>query len=103
MNDTELLTKFTEMSNLITELIAQSKNKQDNSLNIDDDMILDLYAHYKQATIGDCNIQQPSFLNVKEYAKYNAWMKLKDQNVEESMKKYIKKVEKINKQINKKI
>mmetsp|Transcript_25685 Transcript_25685/g.52599 ORF Transcript_25685/g.52599 Transcript_25685/m.52599 type:complete len:347 (-) Transcript_25685:122-1162(-) len=35
-----------------------------------------LYGLYKQATVGDCNIKEPSKLNMAAHAKYMAWVKL---------------------------
>lgn len=35
--------------------------------------MLDVYALYKQATIGDCNTECPTFWDVKGSAKWNAW------------------------------
>jgi diazepam-binding inhibitor (GABA receptor modulating acyl-CoA-binding protein) len=34
---------------------------------------LDVYALYKQATIGCCNTKTPMFWDVKDVAKWNAW------------------------------
>ncbi|KAF8771241.1 putative acyl-CoA-binding protein like [Argiope bruennichi] len=38
-----------------------------------DSELLELYALYKQATIGDCNIDQPGALDLKAKAKWEAW------------------------------
>ncbi|GFY59655.1 acyl-CoA-binding protein [Trichonephila inaurata madagascariensis] len=35
--------------------------------------LLELYALYKQATSGDCSIDQPSALDLKGKAKFEAW------------------------------
>jgi len=50
-----------------------------------DSELLNLYQYYKQATIGDCNIKEPSYFNPKERAKYFAWKKLKGTSKEDSM------------------
>lgn len=50
--------------------------------------LLKLYALYKQSTIGDCNISQPSTLNLKESAKWNAWNKIKGMSRVDAMNKY---------------
>jgi diazepam-binding inhibitor (GABA receptor modulating acyl-CoA-binding protein) len=39
--------------------------------------LLKLYAYYKQATVGDINIDKPYFYQVKETAKWNAWNDVK--------------------------
>lgn len=39
----------------------------------DNNTCLKLYGLYKQATIGDCNIQQPWSFEIEARAKWNAW------------------------------
>jgi len=41
------------------------------------DVMLDLYALYKQATSGDVNGSRPGMLDLKGRAKYDAWAKRK--------------------------
>jgi len=43
----------------------------------DNTKILILYKCYKQATIGDVNIAQPSFISVTDRAKWDAWNSMK--------------------------
>ncbi|VDO04728.1 unnamed protein product [Rodentolepis nana] len=50
-----------------------------------------LYARYKQATEGPCDIPQPGFLQYKARAKWNAWKALGDLSAEEAMKQYVQK------------
>lgn len=69
------------------------KNK--SGLQLDNDTLLTLYGYYKQATEGDCNIQQPGFFDFKAKAKYEAWVQQKGVDTETAMKKYYKKVNKI--------
>ena len=71
------------------ERIKKSKNTLDN------DTMLKLYGYYKQATIGDCNIECPSFWQVKEQAKWNAWDNKRGKEKNYVMKQYIKLVDKI--------
>lgn len=40
-----------------------------------DTEMLDLYSLYKQSTIGDCNIQEPSKLNFTDNSKWQSWNK----------------------------
>jgi diazepam-binding inhibitor (GABA receptor modulator, acyl-CoA-binding protein) len=55
------------------------------------DSLLQLYSFYKQATMGDVNVDPPSnpfdFVNK---AKYEAWCNLKGKTQEEAMQAYIK-------------
>ncbi|XP_023298881.1 acyl-CoA-binding protein-like [Lucilia cuprina] len=37
------------------------------------EVFLEFYGLYKQATVGDCNIQKPSAVDVKGSAKWTAW------------------------------
>lgn len=43
---------------------------------INNELLLSLYANFKQVTIGNCNINPPSMLNFKDTAKYNSWKNL---------------------------
>ena len=38
-----------------------------------DQELLELYALYKQATVGDCNQDKPGMLDLKGKAKWEAW------------------------------
>ena len=54
-----------------------------------DEELLELYGFYKQATVGDCNVAQPWFYDIKAKAKWNVWNKVKGMSKEEAEKKYI--------------
>lgn len=54
------------------------------------DILLQLYSLYKQATEGDVNIEAPSNpFDIVGKAKYNAWEGLKGKGKEDSMTEYI--------------
>jgi diazepam-binding inhibitor (GABA receptor modulating acyl-CoA-binding protein) len=54
------------------------------------EMLLQLYSLYKQATEGDINIEAPTNpFDIVGKAKYNAWEELKGKNKEDSMNEYI--------------
>ena len=53
------------------------------------DMLLMLYALYKQATAGDAGGDAPGMMDFVARAKYDAWAKLKGTGREEAMKKYV--------------
>ncbi|EHB10549.1 Acyl-CoA-binding protein [Heterocephalus glaber] len=61
---------------------------------MDQDMLF-IYSHYKQATVGDINTEQPGMLDLKGKAKWNAWNQLKETSKESAMKAYIDKVEEL--------
>lgn len=51
------------------------------------DVFLKVYSLYKQATMGDCNIECPS--DEKGKAKYEAWNSRKGMSQEDAAKEYI--------------
>jgi len=55
------------------------------------EVILNVYGLYKQATVGNVNIEKPSLfsLDLKAKAKYDAWKKKKGVKKEDAMKQYI--------------
>lgn len=54
-----------------------------------DSTLLDLYALYKQSTVGDINIFEPMFWDIKGKAKWDAWNKRKGMTKEQAMDQYI--------------
>ena len=72
------------------------QNKFENAQNIiktftkrpTDDELLYTYSLYKQATIGDVNIPQPSIFSMKDRSKWNAWNERKGMKKEVAMEKY---------------
>ncbi|XP_030309647.1 acyl-CoA-binding protein [Calypte anna] len=60
-----------------------------------DQEMLDIYSHYKQATVGDVNTDRPGMLDFKGKAKWDAWNALKGTSKEDAMKAYIAKVEEL--------
>ena len=80
------------MSNLINkfnEKITEVKTLE----SISDESKLYLYKYYKQATIGDINIERPGFFNLIGKTKWDAWNTIKGTSKEEAMNSYIQKVE----------
>ncbi|XP_076579634.1 acyl-CoA-binding protein-like [Chaetodon auriga] len=63
----------------------------------DTEEISALYGLYKQATIGDVNIERPGMLNFAGRAKWDAWMAKKGQSKEEAMASYVDLVEMLKK------
>ena len=57
-----------------------------------DDM-LELYAFFKQGSVGDVSGDRPGFLDFVGGAKFDAWSRLEGMGREEAMQKYIAKVE----------
>ncbi|XP_074071108.1 acyl-CoA-binding protein [Macrotis lagotis] len=61
----------------------------------DDQEMLFIYSHYKQATVGDINTERPGMLDFKGKAKWDAWSSLKGKSKEDAMKAYVAKVEEL--------
>jgi len=55
---------------------------------------LKIYGFFKQATIGPCNIPRPSFWDIVNKAKWDAWSCLGDIGKEEAMKLYVVEISK---------
>ncbi len=56
------------------------------------DMKLEFYALYKQASEGDVSGKRPGMLNIVGRAKYDAWAKLKGTSKDSAMQQYVDKV-----------
>ena len=56
---------------------------------LSDDKKLKLYGLYKQAIIGDINIEKPGSLDFKGQAKWNAWNEQKGKEKEVAKREYV--------------
>ena len=82
-----------ELNDLFEKAVADSKALAKRPAN---DVLLNLYAYYKQSTAGDINIDPP--VNPFDFvakAKYNAWEGLKGKAKETAMQEYIDLVTKL--------
>ena len=74
------------------DAVAKSKTLSEKPSN---EVLLQLYSLYKQATSGDINTEPPSnpfdFVNK---AKYDAWVALKGKSKDDAMKEYVTLVDK---------
>jgi len=59
------------------------------------DELLELYALYKQATVGDVQGSRPGMLDFKGRAKYDAWAARKGTDTEAAMRSYVELVAKL--------
>jgi acyl-CoA-binding protein len=57
------------------------------------DVLLDLYGLFKQATEGDVTGDKPGMFDFKGVAKYEAWEKRRGMSRDEAMRAYIELVE----------
>lgn len=74
----DLVQRFTE---------AQARIKPVTGLS--NDVMLELYALYKQATSGDVSGSRPGFTDLRGRAKYDAWAKHKGKSKDAAMEAYI--------------
>ena len=54
------------------------------------DVLLKLYALYKQGSEGDVNTERPGGFDFKNIAKWDAWKKLEGKSQEEARAEYVK-------------
>ena len=78
----DLKSRFEQAQKDVETLSSRPKN----------DDLLALYAHYKQATVGDVEGKRPGMTDFKGRAKYDAWAKLKGTDAETAKQGYIDKV-----------
>lgn len=82
-----------ELTTLFEQAVADSKNLPVKPGN---DVLLQLYALYKQSTEGDVNIEAPSNpFDFVAKAKYNVWEELKGKSKEAAMQEYVDLVTKL--------
>jgi len=53
------------------------------------DELLQLYALFKQGSVGDCNTSRPGMLDLKGKAKWDAWNGLKGKSSEDAKNEYV--------------
>jgi acyl-CoA-binding protein len=80
----DLKTEFTNAVNYIQT--AEGDFKPSN------EMKLEFYGLYKQATEGDVSGKRPGMMDFVGRAKYDAWEKLKGTSSDEAMQQYIDKL-----------
>lgn len=85
MNQSNLENRFNMSCMLIKTLVTPPPDKD----------LLYLYGMYKQATIGDCNVDEPSRFSIKSHAKWDAWNMNKDIEKSVAMAFYIGRVDEI--------
>lgn len=76
-----------ELKEQFEQAVAESKTLSEKPSN---DMLLKLYALYKQASIGDVNTDPPSNpFDIVARAKHDAWSALKSKSPQNAMQEYI--------------
>jgi len=67
---------------------AQARVKQLSKTPASDEL-LELYAYYKQATVGDAQGNRPGMLDFKGRAKYDAWAARRGTSKDNAMSAYV--------------
>ena len=62
------------------------------------DIMLQLYALYKQGNNGDVTCERPGFADFEGRAKFDSWNKLQGKSIEDAKNKYIALVEQLEKE-----
>jgi len=81
----DLAAKFEDAQKRVKQLSRSPSN----------DELLELYALYKQATVGDVSGSRPGMLDMKGRAKYDAWAKTKGTAKDAAMTKYVALVDRL--------
>jgi acyl-CoA-binding protein len=81
----DLPARFEEAQRKVKELSKAPSNED----------LLELYALYKQATVGDVSGSRPGMMDFKGRAKFDAWAGRKGTGREDAMKKYVALVDRL--------
>ena len=77
------------MSNNSKQFLQAAKIAKNLKSNPNNEELGKLYGLYKQATVGDINIEKPNILNFKESKKWEAWNVCKGKSTYNSEVEYI--------------
>jgi len=81
---------MSELKKQFEAALADSKKLSERPSN---DVLLQLYALYKQATEGDVEGKRPGFTDMVGRAKYDAWAAVKGTATDDAMQRYVDLVE----------
>lgn len=81
---------MSELKNQFEAAVANSKKLAERPSN---DVLLQLYALYKQATDGDVEGKRPGFTDMIGRAKYDAWVAIKGTGTDDAMQRYVDLIE----------
>ena len=81
---------MTQLKQQFDQAVAQSKQLPERPDNM---TLLQIYALYKQASVGDVDGDRPGFTDMVGRAKWDAWNLLKGRNAEQAMQDYIDLIE----------
>jgi len=81
---------MTQLKTLFDQAVVQSKQLPERPDNL---TLLQIYALYKQANVGDVDGDRPGFIDLVGRAKWDAWNELKGRTAEQAMQDYIDLIE----------
>ena len=81
---------MTQLKTLFDQAVVQSKQLPERPDNL---TLLQIYALYKQASVGDVDGDRPGFIDLVGRAKWDAWNELKGRTAEQAMQDYIDLIE----------
>ena len=83
------------MDDLANQFEAAQKRVKALSKSPSNDDLLELYALFKQATVGDVSGSRPGMMDFKGRAKFDAWATKKGTAKDQAMTKYIALVDRL--------
>jgi diazepam-binding inhibitor (GABA receptor modulator, acyl-CoA-binding protein) len=83
------------MDDLANQFEAAQKRVKALSKSPGNDDLLELYALFKQATVGDVSGSRPGMMDFKGRAKFDAWATKKGTGKDQAMTKYIALVDRL--------
>ena len=79
-----------DLSKQFAQAQADSKNLSERP---DNNTLLQIYALYKQGSVGDADGKRPGFSDMVGRAKWDAWNAIKGTSKNDAMKKYVDLIE----------
>ena len=77
------------MRDLLARFVQAQEDVSGLAERPDNDIMLKLYALYKQATQGDATGERPGSFDFVRRAKFDAWTAMKGTTAEDSMQQYV--------------
>nr|QPI16794.1 MAG: acyl CoA binding protein [Virus NIOZ-UU159] len=71
------------------EVLKKLEKLNLDDFNLPDNVKLEFYKYYKQATIGNCNKEKPWAIYLKDCSKWDAWNSIKGMSCEDAKNNYV--------------
>merc|ERR1711997_386886 len=88
-SNTHLLKNFTSKISQNLKIKMSIATFEEAVETISNDELKEIYALYKQATVGDVNVDRPGMLDFKGKAKWDAWSGKKGTSQDDAKTKYV--------------